>query len=641
MKNLPITMKFQAVLAVLALVAIIATGYMALELKHVVNQDTQISATGLHAAVDVANAKEEIERARANLLDMKILTDANDIAKLTDSEAVALADFNQNLKAAANLFPEYAERIDNLRLQGNRLINDVCVNHSQTNAPAIQGVASPSAQSQVVERRCMDQFLPYGIAMTAIRTQVLQSLQHKYAVIENQTFSALIYTFIALIFCIIVVVILSYVVIKSGIVTPINRLNEVMNRLREGEDSVRVPETNRHDEIGKMARTVVVFQKSAIDKKQMEEAASKVAQAAEAERARNEAARAQEAAIQARVVEGLADGLARLSSGDLMFRINNEFSVDYEKLRLDFNQAMEKLQRTMQKIADNSRSVRSSAGEITQSADDLSRRTEQQAASLEQTAAALDEITATVRKASEGSKEARSLADEAMADAERSGIVVKETVTAMSEIEDSSKKISNIIGVIDEIAFQTNLLALNAGVEAARAGDAGRGFAVVATEVRALAQRSADAAKEIKMLISASGMQVQGGVRLVNETGQTLGRIVAQVGRLNLLITEIAASSQEQATALGEVNGAVNQMDQVTQQNAAMVEQSTAASHALAREAEELMQLVGQFHVSTNIVSPIPTEIRKKERSESMETTQTQISKSQNFATTGDDWDEF
>ena len=259
--------------------------------------------------------------------------------------------------------------------------------------------------------------------------------------------------------------------------------------------------------------------------------------------------------------------------------------------------AMDKLQETMKAIAHNTQGVRAGAGEITQASDDLSRRTEQQAASLEETAAALDQITATVRKTAEGANEARSAAATAKTDAERSGEVVRETVNAMSGIEASSKQIGNIIGVIDEIAFQTNLLALNAGVEAARAGDAGRGFAVVATEVRALAQRSADAAKEIKTLISASSQQVDAGVKLVGETGKSLERIVAQVAKLNGLVGDIAASAQEQATGLNQVNTAVNQMDQVTQQNAAMVEQSTAASHSLADEAAELARLVGQFQI--------------------------------------------
>jgi methyl-accepting chemotaxis protein len=258
---------------------------------------------------------------------------------------------------------------------------------------------------------------------------------------------------------------------------------------------------------------------------------------------------------------------------------------------------MDTLQSTMREVSVNATAVRSGAGEITSASDDLSRRTEQQAASLEETAAALDEITATVRKTAEGAAHSREAVGVAKGDAERSGVVVRDAVAAMSEIEGSAKQIGQIIGVIDEIAFQTNLLALNAGVEAARAGDAGKGFAVVASEVRALAQRSAEAAKEIKTLISASSQQVDRGVRLVTDTGKALTAIVERVASIDGLVSEIAVSSQEQATGLGQVNTAVNQMDQVTQQNAAMVEEATAAAAQLKREALDLGQLVARFEV--------------------------------------------
>jgi methyl-accepting chemotaxis protein len=297
-------------------------------------------------------------------------------------------------------------------------------------------------------------------------------------------------------------------------------------------------------------------------------------------------------------VDTLAKAMFRFAAGDLTTQIEDWFSVDYKAVRMDFNQAVAAMHATMQQIAGVTREVNGDANSIHRAVGELSRRTEQQAANLEQTAAALDQITSAVRKAAEGAGEANNVAGNAKLDAERSGQVVQQTVQAMSGIEASSKEINNIISVIDEIAFQTNLLALNAGVEAARAGDAGRGFAVVATEVRALAQRSADAAKEIKALISTSSRQVESGVKLVDETGAALMRITEQVERLNILITEIAASAREQATGLGEVNTAVNQMDQVTQQNAAMVDETTVASTGLADQASELSRLIGRFKLN-------------------------------------------
>ena len=319
--------------------------------------------------------------------------------------------------------------------------------------------------------------------------------------------------------------------------------------------------------------------------------------AEETEQARQKAELAHAAEVSAQVCDALADGLHLLARGDLTAHIDVTFEGDYARLRTDFNDAAASLRQAFSAMAETAQAVASSSREITVASDDLSRRTEQQAAALEETAAALDEITATVRRSAEGAKEAANAVAAARTDAERSGIVVREAVSAMGEIERSSSQISQIIGVIDEIAFQTNLLALNAGVEAARAGEAGRGFAVVAQEVRALAQRSADAAKEIASLITTSQGQVSNGVALVGRTGAALEGIVGKVGEIAGLVSAIASSSQEQAVGLGQVNTAVAQMDRATQQNAAMVEETTAASQSLAREADQLAELVEGFDV--------------------------------------------
>jgi methyl-accepting chemotaxis protein len=330
----------------------------------------------------------------------------------------------------------------------------------------------------------------------------------------------------------------------------------------------------------------------------MDLAISTYLEAIEAQRKREESLRLAHEANQETVVAALGAALSKLAHGDLASRLTSDVSGEYLPLKDNFNAAVEALEGAIRQVSSTTGGIGTGADEIGAAADDLSRRTEQQAANLEETAAALEQITTTVKRTAEGARQARDVVTGARADAQRSGVVVGEAVAAMGEIESSAGQISQIIGVIDEIAFQTNLLALNAGVEAARAGDAGKGFAVVASEVRALAQRSAEAAKEIKTLISASSRQVEAGVNLVGQTGEVLQGIVAKVAEIDGLVTEIALSAQEQATGLQEVNIAVNQMDQITQQNAAMVEETTAATHSLKGQTAELARLVAGFSVT-------------------------------------------
>ena len=302
-------------------------------------------------------------------------------------------------------------------------------------------------------------------------------------------------------------------------------------------------------------------------------------------------------------VKEIGSALTRLADNDLEHRIDKSFTPAFEVLKSNFNVSSERLAATLRQVAQAAEAITAGSAEISAASDDLSRRTEQQAASLEETAAALEQVTVTVRKTADGAKQARDVVAQTRVDAEHSGSVVNSTVEAMGKIEKSSQEISQIIGVIDEIAFQTNLLALNAGVEAARAGEAGRGFAVVASEVRALAQRAADAAKQIKTLIGASNNQVGHGVKLVAATGESLARIAGRVDEIISVVNDIAMGAQEQATALQEVNVAVNEMDQSTQQNAAMAEQSTAAGQTLTKETAKLSELVSQFRIGAGASS--------------------------------------
>ncbi|MFN7128124.1 MAG: methyl-accepting chemotaxis protein [Brevundimonas sp.] len=381
-------------------------------------------------------------------------------------------------------------------------------------------------------------------------------------------------------------------------VAPVRRMTGAMSVMAQGKLDVAIPDTERKDEVGAMAQAMQIFRDNSLRAKALEQEAESMRDESETERRRREAAAKQEAAENAVVIESLGKGLSALADGDLVYRIDASFPERSEILKTDFNRSIARLEETVTGVLGSVHGIDSGAGEISQASDDLSRRTEQQAASLEETAAALDEITATVRMTAEGATKAATVTNGARQSAEASGAVVMNAVQAMQKIEDGSRQISQIVGVIDEIAFQTNLLALNAGVEAARAGESGRGFAVVASEVRALAQRSAEAAKEIKTLISSSGSEVENGVRLVSEAGSALQAIASQVNDISALVVEIAASAKEQATGLHEINIAVNQMDQVTQQNAAMVEQATAASNSLRQETAELSAQVSFFQVS-------------------------------------------
>ncbi|ACM31219.1 methyl-accepting chemotaxis protein [Rhizobium rhizogenes] len=430
--------------------------------------------------------------------------------------------------------------------------------------------------------------------LVAIATQNAEAA----VVSADNTYGKTRFTAFAVIGLVLSLVLGSSIYALISIAKPIKAITASMTKLAVGDTESVIPYADRTDEIGQMAGAVEVFRQAAIANRRLELEAERNREIAEVDRKR--LTQEADAAADKRLrdaTSALADGLTRLAAGDLNFQLLEPMSPDFEALRRDLNSAVLQLRDTLTSVSIAAGAMNDGSREISVSTDNLSRRTEQQAASLEQTAAALDEITVNVANSSKRAEEARSIVSEATASATRSAKIVADAVEAMRRIESSSSQIVSIIGVIDEIAFQTNLLALNAGVEAARAGEAGKGFAVVAQEVRELAQRSAKAAKEIKDLIRKSGQEVENGVLLVRATGDALNAIEGHVTEINHRVLSIATSASEQAMGLGEVNAAVNQMDQVTQQNAGMVEETSAASAILASEATHLHQLVSQFNL--------------------------------------------
>ena len=383
------------------------------------------------------------------------------------------------------------------------------------------------------------------------------------------------------------------IMILRRVVKPIVRLTSVMKDMSAGSGSydLDVPLTDRKDEIGEMAGALMVFRDAARERRRLRDQADAERKLADEERECNQNANEAAAKRVQAVVDTLGQALDRLAKGDLATQVADECPAEYRKLQHNFNEALDQLRGTIGAIVASAHEVANAASEISASTTDLSQRTEEQAASLEQTSAAMEEMAVTVKNNAENALQANEFTRSARTVADRGGQVVAQAVSAMRQIEESSSRIADIIGMIDEIARQTNLLALNAAVEAARAGEAGRGFAVVASEVRSLAQRSSQAAKDIKELIVSSSEQVRGGVELVNRTGVTLDEIVGSIKQVADVVSGIAIASREQATGLDEINKALNQMDEVTQQNSALVEENAATAKTLDHQAMAMTEL--------------------------------------------------
>ncbi|WP_137132162.1 methyl-accepting chemotaxis protein [Rhizobium sp. FY34] len=427
---------------------------------------------------------------------------------------------------------------------------------------------------------------------------------HRWAVVaamaEDEALASLVdlrNTILFMAIAIVVAAIVAAVLFSRSITGPIRELVVAMSRLAGGDTTIELKGETRKDEIGDMVRSVAVFRDAAIEKTRLQTQAERDRSLSESERQARESARLEETQRLQQTVEILGAGLQRLASGDLTATIHTPFMEGLDRLRTDFNQSLHNLASTMQQVSGSTASITDTATGMVSATDDLSRRSEQQAAAIEQTSAVITQIMDAIRLSTERAANARKMVAETKTSTDRSGNIVSSAVDAMSRIEAASKEISQIINVIDEIAFQTNLLALNAGVEAARAGEAGKGFAVVAQEVRELAQRSAQAAREIKALIAKSTEAVKTGVDLVQNTGSALGEIAGQVSQINDQISSIADAAGEQSESVREISTAIRQMENTTQQNSQMAERTNSDMSKLTRDAQSLSGLVGQFRL--------------------------------------------
>lgn len=589
LSNIRIVVKLTVVFAVLALVTGLTVWFSSTQIRQVREIYVNLLEREAHASLLAARVNGRLYNLGRQSLALAGTETAAEAKAIGDIVRNSKKSSDRNMNEMRSKVPKFDARIAAFEKEYTRVLEKFY----SAEALMLEGKRDAARPILIAVNKEADE-LRKGIYETIKNLEEMVKAASESATLEtdNSVFRTIVASTVA--FALTVALALALVVLN--ITTPLTRLAGAMHALATGNLQTAVPGSGRRDEVGLMADAMLVFKNNAIAARAQGEAAEKQRADAEAERARNDTAREAAAREQKVVVDALAEALSGLAERDLTRRLSG-LTGAYSQLQADFNSALDALRTAMQAVSGNSQGILEGASEIATSADDLARRTEQQAASIEETAAALDQIAATGRRAAEGAAHARDVVTTAQTDAVRTGEVMRSTVEAMGNIEKSALQISQIIGVIDEIAFQTNLLALNAGVEAARAGDAGRGFAVVASEVRALAQRSADAAREIKSLISTSTSQVSRGVELVAMAGNSLDGIVRQVDEIKRAVIDIATGAQEQATGLAGVNSAINQMDQATQQNAAMVEQSTAASHTLTTEAQQLASLIAGFKI--------------------------------------------
>lgn len=604
LKNTKIKTKVVLVISLMSLMSISGISYVSLQYKK--TDDVYSDFIANEALAAVLNARTS---GNLNALGMQMLR-----ASLNDPASSDFESAVKTFKADRKQLEERQNKIIELVPARTEAARDILKGVVEVEEMGSQVIAlmqaGQRAEAQQMALNLLRKMTEVSPKISAGNEQLIQVMNDGRERLTASTNATIWTALVSIALVSLALIALGLFISSRGITTPIARLRERMGSLAAGDTVTEIAGMDRKDEVGQMAAAVQAFRENAIERVRLENETEANRSSSEKDRIEREKQKANEAADVQFAVDNLATALSKISQGDVTYRIVQPFVSSLDGIRGDFNRAAEQLQSTLSQVAQNARGIDAGANEIRSAADDLAKRTEQQAAAVEETAAALEEITTTVKDSTKRAQEAGHLVGRAKIGAEQSGEVVQKAVAAMEQIAGSANEISNIIGVIDEIAFQTNLLALNAGVEAARAGEAGKGFAVVAQEVRELAQRSAGAAKEIKNLITTSNSQVQQGVQLVGQTGKALELIVTEVQEINRHVAAIAESAQEQSSGLQQINTAVNQMDQDTQKNAAMVEESTAASHGLAREAASLNQLLAQFKLSEGGYSAASAPVR-------------------------------
>ncbi|WP_235919241.1 methyl-accepting chemotaxis protein [Aureimonas psammosilenae] len=592
LKNFRISTKIIATVVGVSFIGLALSSLAALQIARIDREYSRLVTDQDTAVVDLVRAGRNASEIAYASYKVFAYDGASNEAKVAANMRVeAINATGALLDDVSKAFPDSEEAVAKIRSEFNEIID-------LSKQVVAAGLTNQDAVAKPILGELDLASLQFASDYRELRDRFLKETQSEADRLTSSTWSTIYILVAGTLLGMIFGIFGAITVASKGITKPLSLLSSRMKDLAEGHLDVAVEGTDRRDEVGAMAKAVQVFKDAAHQNKQLEleAATARDAQATSRERqAAIDNAKAEDLRVFVHAVEA---GFDRLSSGDLTVRMNEAVASEFEPIRAKFNASVEQLEDTIGSVVGAVGSMRVGLNQITVAASDLSQRTEQQAASLEETVAALSEVARGVNGTAQSADDARAAATLAQREAEKGGAVVAQTVAAMAQIETSSNKIGNIISVIDEIAFQTNLLALNAGVEAARAGEAGRGFAVVAQEVRGLAQRSAEAAKEIKDLISTSSAQVAAGVELVSASGRSLEQIVAQVGGVATVVAEMAHSAREQSVSLREVSTAADQMDKVTQQNAAMVEETTAAAQSLSSETEELAQLTERFQTA-------------------------------------------